>query len=131
MKKILLILVLLLGGISNSFSQENVTSHKGDTVILLEKKSIETLNEIALHRKYLIRDLELCDSLGMIKDSLLQDKEEQIERYKNLQSINNLKIDSYNDKIIELEKNIIKKERENALLLGGGIFAFLMSILFL
>ncbi len=131
MKKILLILVLLLGGISNSFSQENVTSHKGDTVILLEKKSIETLNEIALHRKYLIRDLELCDSLGMIKDSLLQDKEEQIERYKNLQSINNLKIDSYNDKIIELEKNITKKERENALLLGGGIFAFLMSILFL
>jgi hypothetical protein len=67
----------------------------------------------------------------MIKDSLLQDKEEQIERYKNLQSINNLKIDSYNDKIIELEKNITKKERENALLLGGGIFAFLMSILFL
>ena len=123
--------MLLLGGISNSFSQENVTSHKGDTVILLEKKSIETLNEIALHRKYLIRDLELCDSLGMIKDSLLQDKEEQIERYKNLQSINNLKIDSYNDKIIELEKNITKKERENALLLGGGIFAFLMSILFL
>lgn len=115
----------------NVFSQEVVSSHKGDTVVVLEKKSVETLNEIALHRKYLMRDLELCDSLGMVKDSLLFEKDVQIEKYRNLQSLSNLKISSYDEKITELEKSIRKKDVENALLLGGGIFAVLMSILFL
>ena len=74
MKKILLILIILFLGINNSFGQEVVVL-KGDTVITLEKRNVETLNEIALHRKYLIKELQICDSLGIVKDSILNEKE--------------------------------------------------------
>jgi len=118
-----------LGNI-NLFSQE-VLVLKGDTVITLEKKSVETLNEIALHRKFLQKELQLCDSIGILKDSIIQERDEEIKKYISISKINNAKIDIYDDKIQELEKEVRKKTRENGLILGGGIFAFLMGVLFL
>ena len=130
MKKILAIILIILGSICSVYSQEIIVL-KGDTVVVLEKKSVETLNEIALHRKYLIEELQLCDSANMIKDSLLLLREEEIEKYKSISRINNAKMMIYDDKINQLEKEIKKKERNNGLILGGSIFAFFMSILFL
>ena len=130
MKKILVFLFLILLGNINLFSQEVVVL-KGDTVITLEKKSVETLNEIALHRKFLLKELQLCDSIGILKDSIIQEKDEEIKKYISISKINNAKIDVYYDEIQELEKEIKKKNRENGLILGGGIFAFLMGVLFL
>lgn len=121
--------LVLLGNI-NLFSQEVVVL-KGDTVITLEKKSVETLNEIALHRKFLLKELQLCDSIGILKDSIIQERDEEIKKYISISKINNAKIDVYYDEIQELEKEIKKKNRENGLILGGGIFAFLMGVLFL
>ena len=130
MKKILVFLFLILLGNINLFSQE-VAVLKGDTVITLEKKSVETLNEIALHRKFLLKELQLCDSIGIIKDSIIQERDEEIKKYISISKINNAKIDVYYDEIQELEKEIKKKNRENGLILGGGIFAFFMGVLFL
>ena len=130
MKKILLILAILFLGINNIFGQEIVVL-KGDTIITLERKSVETLNEIALHRKYLIKELQVCDSLSIIKDSIINEKSGQITRYQNLMRINDAKVEICTNKISELEKEIKKKERNNGLILGGGIFAFLFSVLFL
>ena len=130
MKKILVFLFLVLLGNINLFSQEVVVL-KGDTVITLEKKSVETLNEIALHRKFLLKELQLCDSIGILKDSIIQERDEEIKKYISISKINNAKIDVYYDEIQELEKEIKKKNRENGLILGGGIFAFLMGVLFL
>lgn len=130
MKKILVFLFLILLGNINLFSQEVVVL-KGDTVITLEKKSVETLNEIALHRKFLLKELQLCDSIGILKDSIIQERDEEIKKYISISKINNAKIDVYYDEIQELEKEIKKKNRENGLILGGGIFAFLMGVLFL
>lgn len=121
--------LVLLGNI-NLFSQE-VVILKGDTVITLEKKSIETLNEIALHRKFLLKELQLCDSIGILKDSIIQERDEEIKKYISISKINNTKIDVYYNEIQELEKEIKKKNRENGFILGGGIFAFLMGVLFL
>lgn len=121
--------LVLLGNI-NLFSQEVVVL-KGDTVITLEKKSVETLNEIALHRKFLLKELQLCDSIGILKDSIIQERDEEIKKYISISKINNAKIDVYYNEIQELEKEIKKKNRENGLILGGGIFAFLMGVLFL
>lgn len=130
MKKILVFLFLVLLGNINLFSQEVVVL-KGDTVITLEKKSVETLNEIALHRKFLLKELQLCDSIGILKDSIIQERDEEIKKYISISKINNAKIDVYYNEIQELEKEIKKKNRENGLILGGGIFAFLMGVLFL
>ena len=130
MKKILLILIILFLGINNSFGQEVVVL-KGDTVITLEKRNVETLNEIALHRKYLIKELQICDSLGIVKDSILNEKEGMISSYQRLLRINDAKIGICTNRISELEKEIRKKERNNGLILGGGIFAFFFSVLFL
>ena len=130
MKKILVFLFLILLGNINLFSQE-ILVLKGDTVITLEKKSVETLNEIALHRKFLLKELQLCDSIGILKDSIIQERDEEIKKYISISKINNAKIDVYYDEIQELEKEIKKKNRENRLILGGGIFAFLMGVLFL
>lgn len=130
MKKILVFLFLILLGNINLFSQEIVVL-KGDTVITLEKKSVETLNEIALHRKFLLKELQLCDSIGILKDSIIQERDKEIKKYISISKINNAKIDVYYDEIRELEKEIKKKNRENGLILGGGIFAFLMGVLFL
>lgn len=130
MKKILVFLFLVLLGNINLFSQEVVVL-KGDTVITLEKKNVETLNEIALHRKFLLKELQLCDSIGILKDSIIQERDEEIKKYISISKINNAKIDVYYDEIQELEKEIKKKNRENGLILGGGIFAFLMGVLFL
>lgn len=121
--------LVLLGNI-NLFSQEIVVL-KGDTVITLEKKSVETLNEIALHRRFLLKELQLCDSIGILKDSIIQERDEEIKKYISISKINNAKIDVYYDEIQELEKEIKKKNRENGFILGGGIFAFLMGVLFL
>lgn len=121
--------LILLGNI-NLFSQE-VAVLKGDTVITLEKKSVGTLNEIALHRKFLLKELQLCDSIGILKDSIIRERDEEIKKYISISKINNAKIDVYYDEIQELEKEIKKKNRENGLILGGGIFAFFMGVLFL
>jgi hypothetical protein len=104
---------------------------KGDTLVTLEKKKVETLNEIALHREYLIRDLQLCDSIGLIRDSILLKREEEVCRYKSILELNNVKLDSYNSKISELEQSVRIKERQNKLLIGGGFLAVLMGIIFL
>ena len=130
MKKILAIISIILSTVINAFSQEVIVL-KGDTIVTLEKKSIETLNEIALHRKYLIEELQLCDSANMIKDSLLILREKEIKKYKSMSNITNAKIMIYDDKITQLEKEIKIKERNNGLILGGGILAFFLSILFL
>ena len=129
MKKILLILIVLFQSI-NLFSQKVITLRE-DTIIALEMRDIRTLNEIALHRRYLIKELQVCDSLGIIKDSILAKKDKEIINYQSVMKFNNSRIDLYEDKISELEKKISKKERENGIILGGGIFAILMSILFL
>ena len=63
MKKILSILLMTILSINISIAQKIIIL-KGDTLVTLEKKKVETLNEIALHREYLIRDLQLCDSIG-------------------------------------------------------------------
>ena len=107
MKKILAIILIILGSICSVYSQEIIVL-KGDTVVVLEKKSVETLNEIALHRKYLIEELQLCDSANMIKDSLLLLREEEIEKYKSISRNNNAKMMIYDDKINQLEKEIKK-----------------------
>lgn len=130
MKKILAIILIILSTMINVYSQEVIVL-KGDTVVTLEKKSIETLNEIALHRKYLIEELQLCDSANMIKDSLLILREKEIKKYKSMSNITNAKIMIYDDKITQLEKEIKIKERNNGLILGGGILAFFLSVLFL
>jgi hypothetical protein len=115
---------------TSAYSQEVIVL-KGDTVVTLEKKSIETLNEIALHRKYLIEELRLCDFASMVKDSILDSREKEIEKYKLMSNTINAKIELYDDKIHQLEKEIKKKERNNGLILGGGILSFILSILFL
>ena len=130
MKKILAIISIILSTMINAFSQEVIVLN-GDTVVTLEKKSIETLNEIALHRKYLIEELQLCDSSNMIKDSLLILREKEIKKYKSMSNITNAKMMIYDDKITQLEKEIKIKGRNNGLILGGGILAFFLSVLFL
>lgn len=130
MKKILSILLMTILSINISIAQKIIIL-KGDTLVTLEKKKVETLNEIALHREYLIRDLQLCDSIGLIRDSILLKREEEIDRYKSILELNNVKLDSYNSKISELEQSVRIKERQNKLLLGGGFLAVLMGIIFL
>ena len=130
MKKILAIISIILSTMINAFSQEVIVL-KGDTVVTLEKKSVEILNEIALHRKYLIEELQLCDSANMIKDSLLILREKEIKKYKSMFNITNAKMMIYDDKITQLEKEIKIKKRNNGLILGGGILAFFLSVLFL
>lgn len=130
MKKILSILLMTILSINISIAQKIIIL-KGDTLVTLEKKKVETLNEIALHREYLIRDLQLCDSIGLIRDSILLKREEEVDRYKSILELNNVKLDSYNSKISELEQSVRIKERQNKLLLGGGFLAVLMGIIFL
>ena len=130
MKKILSILLMTILSINISIAQKIIIL-KGDTLVTLEKKKVETLNEIALHREYLIRDLQLCDSIGLIRDSILLKREEEIDRYKSILELNNVKLDSYNSKISELEQSVRIKERQNKLLLGGGFLAVLIGIIFL
>lgn len=130
MKKILSILLMTILSINISIAQKIIIL-KGDTLVTLEKKKVETLNEIALHREYLIRDLQLCDSIGLIRDSILLKRKEEIDRYKSILELNNVKLDSYNSKISELEQSVRIKERQNKLLLGGGFLAVLMGIIFL
>ena len=130
MKKILSILLMTILSINISIAQKIIIL-KGDTLVTLEKKKVETLNEIALHREYLIRDLQLCDSIGLIRDSILLKREEEVDRYKSILELNNVKLDSYNSKISELEQSIRIKERQNKLLIGGGFLAVLMGIIFL
>lgn len=130
MKKILSILLMTILSINISTAQKIIIL-KGDTLVTLEKKKVETLNEIALHREYLIRDLQLCDSIGLIRDSILLKREEEVDRYKSILELNNVKLDSYNSKISELEQSVRIKERQNKLLLGGGFLAVLMGIIFL
>lgn len=130
MKKILSILLMTILSINISIAQKIIIL-KGDTLVTLEKKKVETLNEIALHREYLIRDLQLCDSIGLIRDSILLKREEEIDRYKSILELNNVKLDSYNSKISELEQSVRIKERQNKLLIGGGFLAVLMGIIFL
>ena len=112
MKKILAIILIILSTMINVYSQEVIVL-KGDTVVTLEKKSIETLNEIALHRKYLIEELQLCDSANMIKDSLLILREKEIIKYKSMSNITNAKIMIYDDKITQLEKEIKIRQKKN------------------
>lgn len=130
MKKILSILLMTILSINISIAQKIIIL-KGDTLVTLEKKKVETLNEIALHREYLIRDLQLCDSIRLIRDSILLKREEEIDRYKSILELNNVKLDSYNSKISELEQSVRIKERQNKLLIGGGFLAVLMGIIFL
>lgn len=130
MKKILSILLMTILSINISIAQKIIIL-KGDTLVTLEKKKVETLNEIALHREYLIRDLQLCDSIGLIRDSILLKREEEIDRYKSILELNNVKLDSYNSKISELEQSVRIKERQNKLLIGGGFLAVLIGIIFL
>lgn len=130
MKKILSILLMTILSINISIAQKIIIL-KGDTLVTLEKKKVETLNEIALHREYLIRDLQLCDSIGLIRDSILLRREEEVDRYKSILELNNVKLDSYNSKISELEQSVRIKERQNKLLIGGGFLAVLMGIIFL
>lgn len=130
MKKILSILLMTILSINISIAQKIIIL-KGDTLVTLEKKKVETLNEIALHREYLIRDLQLCDSIGLIRDSILLKREEEVDRYKSILELNNVKLDSYNSKISELEQSVRIKERQNKLLIGGGFLAVLMGIIFL
>ena len=130
MKKILSILLMTILSINISTAQKIIIL-KGDTLVTLEKKKVETLNEIALHREYLIRDLQLCDSIGLIRDSILLKREEEVDRYKSILELNNVKLDSYNSKISELEQSVRIKERQNKLLIGGGFLAVLMGIIFL
>ena len=130
MKKILSILLMTILSINISIAQKIIIL-KGDTLVTLEKKKVETLNEIALHREYLIRDLQLCDSIGLIRDSILLKREEEVDRYKSILELNNVKLDSYNSKISELELSVRIKERQNKLLIGGGFLAVLMGIIFL
>lgn len=130
MKKILSILLMTILSINISIAQKIIIL-KGDTLVTLEKKKVETLNEIALHREYLIRDLQLCDSIGLIRDSILLKREEEVGRYKSILELNNVKLDSYNSKISELEQSIRIKERQNKLLIGGGFLAVLIGIIFL
>ena len=130
MKKILSILLMTILSINISIAQKIIIL-KGDTLVTLEKKKVETLNEIALHREYLIRDLQLCDSIGLIRDSILLKRKEEIDRYKSILELNNVKLDSYNSKISELEQSVRIKERQNKLLIGGGFLAVLMGIIFL
>lgn len=130
MKKILSILLMTILSINISIAQKIIIL-KGDTLVTLEKKKVETLNEIALHREYLIRDLQLCDSIGLIRDSILLKREEEVDQYKSILELNNVKLDSYNSKISELEQSVRIKERQNKLLIGGGFLAVLMGIIFL
>lgn len=130
MKKILSILLMTILSINISIAQKIIIL-KGDTLVTLEKKKVETLNEIALHREYLIRDLQICDSIGLIRDSILLKREEEVGRYKSILELNNVKLDSYNSKISELEQSVRIKERQNKLLIGGGFLAVLMGIIFL
>ena len=130
MKKILSILLMTILSINISIAQKIIIL-KGDTLVTLEKEKVETLNEIALHREYLIRDLQLCDSIGLIRDSILLKREEEVDRYKSILELNNVKLDSYNSKISELEQSVRIKERQNKLLIGGGFLAVLMGIIFL
>lgn len=130
MKKILSILLMTILSINISIAQKIIIL-KGDTLVTLEKKKVETLNEIALHREYLIRDLQLCDSIGLIRDSILLKREEEVDRYKSILELNNVKLDSYNSKISELEQSVRIKERQNKLLIGGGFLAVLIGIIFL
>ena len=48
-----------------------------------------------------------------------------------MSNIINAKMVIYDDKITQLEKEIKKKERNNGLILGGGILSFILSVLFL
>ena len=130
MKKILSILLMTILSINISIAQKIIIL-KGDTLVTLEKKKVETLNEIALHREYLIRDLQLCDSIGLIRDSILLKREEEVDRYKSILELNSVKLDSYNSKISELEQSVRIKERQNKLLIGGGFLAVLIGIIFL
>jgi hypothetical protein len=123
-------LIIFFLGINNIYGQEKIILKK-DTIIALEENSIKSLNEIALHRKYLIEELQICDSLCILKDSIIDEKDKQVLRYQRLVKINDTKIGICTDRISELEKEIKKKERTNGLILGSGIFAFFFSILFL
>lgn len=117
--------------IINNISAQNIIVFQNDTLVTFTKDKVEVLNEIALHRKYLIQELQLCDSVGMIKDSILWARNKEIEKYKSISKISDAKILLYGNRISELEKQIKKKNREKNLIFGGGILAFIMGVLFL
>lgn len=78
MKKISIIFAFLLFFLTNSFSQKRVVIN-GDTVVTLAPKSVAKINRMLEDRLWLKRENTLKDSLIVIKDMRLTEKDKLTE----------------------------------------------------
>ena len=129
MKKIILFLIFLLVQIE-AFSQ-NIVVIENDTLVTLEREKVRTLNQISLEREFLVKEIQVCDSIGVLKDLMLQEKDEEIGNYKSIIEISEFTIDSYDSKIKDLEKSLRKQKTKAGVTLFLGITTTLAAILFL
>lgn len=130
MKKIILFLIFLLLAQIKAFSQ-NIVVIENDTLVTLEREKVRTLNQISLEREFLVKEIQICDSLGILKDLMLQEKEEEIDNYKSIIEISEFTIDSYDSKIKDLEKSLQKQKTKAGVTLFLGITATFAAIIFL
>lgn len=130
MRKIILFLIFLLLTQIKAFSQ-NIVVIENDTLVTLEREKVRTLNQISLEREFLVKEIQICDSLGILKDLMLQEKEEEIDNYKSIIEISEFTIDSYDSKIKGLEKSLQKQKTKAGVTLFLGITATFAAIIFL
>lgn len=130
MRKIILFLIFLLLAQIKAFSQ-NIVVIENDTLVTLEREKVRTLNQISLEREFLVKEIQICDSLGILKDLMLQEKEEEIDNYKSIIEISEFTIDSYDSKIKGLEKSLQKQKTKAGVTLFLGITATFAAIIFL
>jgi len=130
MRKIILFLIFLLLTQIKAFSQ-NIVVIENDTLVTLEREKVRTLNQISLEREFLVKEIQICDSLGVLKDLILQEKEEEIDNYKSIIEISEFTIDSYDSKIRDLEKSLQKQKTKAGVTLFLGITATFAAIIFL
>ena len=57
---------------------QKIVEYKGDTVVLMTRENVQTMNSIIVEREYLIEEVSVLTELCNIKDSVIFDQDEVI-----------------------------------------------------
>ena len=130
MKKYILGLVMLLLSLS-CFSQE-IIEYKGDTVVAISPKNLETINSIIVNYEYTLEELSLYKQSSAVDSALLVSKDSIIQ---NMDLILRKKEDYYldlnNSLNLALEREKRKHRITKGLLGGAGAVAIIVSVILL
>lgn len=84
MKKLILLLLLIIGTLSSN-AQEVIVTESGDTLVALRHSEVNTINKAFLDLKYTKLELEMADSSivhlrnsVVLSDSIISMKDEQL-----------------------------------------------------